>query len=98
MRECRWPLPAFMILTTWSLWFISYIEVDDYGLTYRTGPFTQNTIPLRAIQDIRINTSPLALLFGYGTLIVDSGREEETLFYVPRIAEFAAALRGSPYR
>jgi hypothetical protein len=36
----------------------------------------------------------LGLLFGYGTLIVDSGREQETLKYVPRIEEFVAALRG----
>lgn len=84
---------GFMILTAWGLWFISYFVVDDYGLTYRTGPFGENTIPLRAIQDIRTSTSPLGLMFGYGTLVVDSGREEERLFYVPRISEFVAALR-----
>jgi len=82
-----------MILTTWGVWSISFFEVDDYAFTYRTGPFGQNTIPLRAIQDIRTNTSPLGLIFGFGTLIVDSGRTEETLDYVPRLDEFLAALR-----
>jgi len=35
-------------------------------------------------------------MFGYGTLILDSGRTEETLDYVPRLDEFITALRGRP--
>jgi hypothetical protein len=91
-------IAAFMFLTSWGLWSMSYFEVDDYGFTYKIGPFAQNTIPLRAIQDIRTSTSPVGLLFGYGTLIVDSGREEETLRYVPRLEEFVGALRGGSLR
>ena len=89
-------LAALMILTTWGVWSISFFEVDDYAFTYRTGPFVQNTVPLRAIQDIRTNTSVLGLMFGYGTLILDSGRTEEILDYVPRLDEFITALRGRP--
>jgi hypothetical protein len=91
-------IAAFMFLTSWGLWSMSYFEVDDYGFTYKVGPFAQNTIPLRAIQDIRTSTSALGLLLGYGTLIVDSGREEETLRYVPGIDEFVDALRGGGFR
>jgi Bacterial PH domain len=87
-----------MILTSFGLWSMSYFEVDDYGFTYKIGPFVQNAIPLRAIQDIRTSRSALGLLFRYGTLIVDSGREEETLRYVPRIDEFVDALRGGSFR
>jgi len=90
-------IAAFMVLTSWGLWFISYFEVDDYGFTYKIGPFVQNTIPLRAIQDIRMSRSALGVLFGYGTLTVDSGREEETLCFVPEIDEFVAALRGGGF-
>jgi hypothetical protein len=89
---------SFMFLTSWGLWSLSYFEVDDYGFTYKVGPFAQNTIPLRAIQDIRTSTSALGLLLGYGTLVVDSGREEETLTYVPGIDEFVDALRGGGFR
>jgi Bacterial PH domain len=91
-------IASFMFLISWGLWSMSYFEFDDYGFTYKIGPFAQNTIPLRAIQDIRTNRSALGLLFGYGTLIVDSGREEETLRYVPRIDEFVATLRGGSFR
>jgi len=80
-------------LGAWSQWLFTFFQIDEYGLTYQLGPFFQNTIPLRAIQDIRKSTTPFGLLFGYGTLIVDAGREQEVLRFVPNVAEFAAALR-----
>ena len=91
-------IAAFMILMAWTWWSISYFEVDATYLKYKMGPFIENRIPLRAIQDIRKNTSFLGWIFGYGTLVVDAGREEEALLYVPDVNSFIEALQPGSFR
>ena len=86
-------IALFQILMAWSWWSISYFQVDNYALTYKMGPFISNTIPLRAIQDIRKTRGILGVIFGFGTIIVDSGREEEALLYVPEIDNFMDNMR-----
>jgi uncharacterized membrane protein YdbT with pleckstrin-like domain len=89
------PLIFAVASALWTLgqWQFTSFKVDTYGLTYRLGPFFENTIPLRAIQDIRKTTSPLGLIFGYATLVIDAGREEATLAFVPEVDKFIVALR-----
>jgi len=58
-------IAAFMTFMAWSYWSISYFKVDSYGLTYEMGPFIKNTIPLRAIQDIRVSRSLLGVFLGW---------------------------------
>lgn len=89
---------GFMTFMAWSWWSISYFKVDSYGLTYEMGPFIKNTIPLRAIQDIRVSRSLLGIFMGYGTLVVDAGREEEALLLVPHVNDFMNALRPGALR
>jgi hypothetical protein len=51
-----------------------------------------NQIPVRAIQDIRMMKPWMGMIFGYGTLIVDAGRQEESLLYVPHVEDFIQVL------
>lgn len=86
-------IATIMTFVAWTWWRISYFQIDEYGITYKMGPFQSNTIPLRNVQDIRSTRGMLGVIFGYGTLIVDSGRMEETLSFVPDIDDFIAAFR-----
>jgi hypothetical protein len=52
---------SFMLLTAWGLRSMSYFEADDYGFTYKIGPFAQNTIPLRAIQADCVESRPMRI-------------------------------------
>jgi hypothetical protein len=76
----------------WSWWSISFFSVDDRFLTYEIKPLMSNSIPVRAIQDIRIVKPWMGMMFGYGTLIVDAGRQEESLLYVPHVEDFLHVL------
>jgi hypothetical protein len=84
---------AVSFFLSWSWWSISFFELDDQYLTYAIRPILSNSIPRRAIQDIRAVKPYLGMIFGYGTLIVDAGRTEESLLFVPHLDDFLAALR-----
>jgi len=77
----------------WSIWQFTYFQVDEGSVSYSIGPFYQNTIPRGAIQDIRKLATPFGYMFGYGTVVLDAGRQEEVLTFVPHVDEFVAALQ-----
>jgi hypothetical protein len=86
-------LAGGVLLIYWSVWQFTYFQVDEGSVTYSIGPFYQNTIPRGAIQDIRKMATPFGYMFGYGTVVLDAGRQEEVLTFVPRVDEFVAALQ-----
>jgi hypothetical protein len=79
-------------LAAWSWWRLTYLELDDAALTYRLGPFSANSIPRRAVQDVSFTKGVGGMLFGYGTLRVFSGREVETIPFVPNVENIASLL------
>ena len=79
-------------LAAWSWWTLTYLELDDAALTYRLGPFSANSIPRRAVQDVSFTKGVGGMLFGYGTLRVFSGREVETIPFVPNVENIASLL------
>jgi uncharacterized membrane protein YdbT with pleckstrin-like domain len=81
---------------TWSWWSLTYIELDDAALTYRLGAFSANSIPRRAVQDVRFTKGIGGMLFGYGTLRIFAGREIETIPFVPNVEKFASLLEAPP--
>lgn len=85
-------LSGFIFLGRLGWWQLSLIEIDDANLIFRLGPFSENRIPLRAIQDIQVTRSLLGLILGYGTLLVDAGREEEVLAFMPDVDAITDAL------
>jgi hypothetical protein len=83
-------------LGAWSWWSLTYLELDDAALTYRLGPFSTNSIPRRAVQDVSFTKGLGGMLFGYGTLRVFSGREIETIPFVPNVEHLASLLERPP--
>jgi len=83
-------------LGTWSMWSLTYVELDRNALTYRLGPFSANSIPLRAIQDVSFSKGVVGLMFDYGTLHVQSGLQAENIPFVPDVATLAQMLRQAP--
>ena len=79
---------------TWSWWTLSFFQIDSEFLTYEIVPFMKNQIPIRAIQDIRMERPGLGLFLGYGTIVVDAGRQEESLYYVPQVTRFVELIGG----
>ena len=88
---------GFMLfLVTWSSWAFTYLELDGAALTYRLGPFSANSIPRRAVQDVSFTKGIGGMLFGYGTLRIFSGREIETIPFVPNVEKLASLLEAPP--
>lgn len=86
-------LTAAALLVSLLRWSVSFIEISPTAITYRLGPFRSNQVPLRAIQDMRTGQDLIGLMLNYGTLIIDAGRNEERLPYVPHFRAAVAALQ-----
>lgn len=86
-------IALLIFIYNWLNWSIAFIEVDNDYIKYKLGPFSENRISLYAIQDSKKQMGLLGLIFGYGTLVIESGREVETLTYVPDINNFLEALK-----
>jgi len=69
---------------TVSMWGINRIQIGQNQLVYRNG-FNQNRIPIFAIQDVQVIRPIMGMILGYGTLVIDAGRQEERLSFVPAI-------------
>ena len=95
-------LPAgfavLLFVGTWSWWQCTYLELNRSALTYRLGPFSSNSIPRRAVQDVSVNRGIGGMIFGYGTLRIYAGREIETIPFVPNVEQLATVLQGPPDR
>jgi hypothetical protein len=83
-------------LGTWSSWAFTYLELNAAALTYRLGPFSANSIPRRAVQDVSFTRGIFGMLLGYGTLQVFAGREVETIPFVPHVETLVTQLQGPP--
>lgn len=79
----------------WTWWAITYYEIDGDYLIWSIGPFQQNQIPISKIQDIQVLRGALALILGYGTLMIDSGRAQVFLKFLPQPNEFLNRLEWS---
>lgn len=85
-----------LFLGTWSSWAFTYLELSSAALTYRLGPFSANSIPRRAVQDVSFTRGIFGMMFGYGTLQIFAGREVETIPFVPHVENLVQQLQAPP--
>jgi hypothetical protein len=77
-------------------WNIETITIDGRSVDWTVWPSRSESLAIASIADVRWRKStPGALIFGYGTLVLDGGRQEETITCVPHVAEVAQAIRSA---
>lgn len=85
---------AFALLSLGS-WGVSKTTIAENQIIHRVA-FNEERIPIYALQDVRVTRSFCGVLLGYGTITLDSGRQEEILTYVPSVDDVVSML--NPWR
>jgi hypothetical protein len=88
---CLLVFGVMSFLTALGWWYFTRIVLDEVWLTVRM-PLASNSIPLAAIQDVQTARPMVGVLFGYGTLIIMSGKETENIDFVPDVESVARTL------